>query len=41
LKRNVQEKEATIQELINMKRQDSEIILGLKDIISNMTSALK
>lgn len=41
LKTVLEEKEMKIDELLDMKRQDTEIIGGLKDIISNLTLALQ
>ncbi len=41
LKSEVQEKDRQINKLTEMKSQDTEIIMGLKDIISNLTISLK
>lgn len=37
----LQEKDMKIQELHQMRVQDSNVIVGLKDIVSNLTLALR
>jgi predicted nuclease with TOPRIM domain len=41
LRSEVQEKDKQLNKLTEMKSQDTEIIMGLKDIISNLTISLK
>lgn len=41
MKSTLEEKEEKIANLLDMKKQDTQIIIGLKDIISNLTLALQ
>ena len=41
MKSALEEKEEKIANLLDMKKQDTQIIIGLKDIISNLTLALQ
>jgi hypothetical protein len=41
LKSTVEEKDSKINDLLDMKRQDTQIIIGLKDIISSLTFSLQ
>lgn len=41
LRASLDEKDSKIEDLLELKRQDTQIILGLKDVIANLIQSLQ